>query len=299
MPYPDSRWPIEKDGIAWRWQGSAMESAVEKYDRAFRSDMLSSTWERQHHGIATNPESWWGHCNGWAGAATNVLEPKHAVTHNGARFEVSDIKALLAEVYYSGDYRFVGSRCNAKAITFGPDGRVTDPACADTNAGSLHVAVANMIGRHGKPLVMDLAADYRVFNDIVTGYDSITTTITEQKAAQLVGDTGPQYTRNVNAAHFVQAQTKLTFLPENAIAPSREPVGARTKDVLQQMTLDYVLELDADKRVIGGEWIAGSLSMHPDFMWISLSSASTADQSYENPYVTATNVRILYQASIE
>ena len=33
---------------------------------------------------------------------------------------------------------------------------------------------------------------------------------------------------------------------------------------------EYIVELDADGKVIGGEWIQGSRTDHPDFLWAAI-----------------------------
>ena len=38
-------------------------------------------------------QGWWGTCHAWTPASQLVPEPQHAVTLNGVKFEVGDIKA--------------------------------------------------------------------------------------------------------------------------------------------------------------------------------------------------------------
>lgn len=35
------------------------------------------------------------------------------------------------------------------------------------------------------------------------------------------------------------------------------------------MTLTYILEVDANGRIVGGEYYGDSLRVHPDFLWVS------------------------------
>ena len=51
------------------------------------------------------------------------------------------------------------------------------------------------------------------------------------------------------------------------------------------MSLDFVLELDADDRIVGGEWVGGSKSRHPDFIWVPLGADSTGYNT-EGTYMT-------------
>lgn len=49
----------------------------------------------------------------------------------------------------------------------------------------------------------------------------------------------------------------------------------------------YLLELDADNQIVGGEWMGDSLSDHPDFLWLpkvkpDLSTVTSVGLSYKN-----------------
>jgi len=55
---------------------------------------------------------WWGHCNGWAASSLSEKEPHAPITSNGIRFDVSDLKGMLAEVYWGVQAYFTGRRYN-------------------------------------------------------------------------------------------------------------------------------------------------------------------------------------------
>ena len=54
--------------------------------------------------------SWWGHCNGWAGAGIMEAEPIAPVLAGGIRFDVADLKGMLTESYFGCESWFFGRR---------------------------------------------------------------------------------------------------------------------------------------------------------------------------------------------
>lgn len=127
-------------------------------------------------------EGWFGICHAWAPAALLELEPLSAVEHNGVKFEVSDMKALLTEQYDRTSAYGIGERCNTddKQWELDEDGRIKDKSCADMNPGALHVIVTNFIGVNKQGFVLERTPDYEVWNQPVRGYE-----ITEQKEVSL------------------------------------------------------------------------------------------------------------------
>jgi hypothetical protein len=57
---------------------------------------------------------------------------------------------------------------------------------------------------------------------------------------------------------------------------------------------EYILELDKDGKITGGEWVGNSKEVHPDFFWLPLkaSAASVANIKYAD-------VKALMDASIK
>ncbi len=139
----------------------------------------ATKWELENHGNYQNvsPDSWWGHCNGWASYATAeaLKYPKEdicvklvdskitrctsdatqvqqcgdtAETTGCMLFRMGDIEAMMSEVYFSDAATFTGKRCNVRPddIEYDDMGRPKQDECRDINAGTLHVAVTGMLG---------------------------------------------------------------------------------------------------------------------------------------------------------
>jgi hypothetical protein len=329
-------------------------------------------------------ETWTGICHAWAPAAILEREPERSVTKNGVEFTVMDIKGLITLAYDKGSQsEFVGTRCNQDlgatdedSIEFDEFGRPI--GCEDTNPGTLHLVLANLIGIQGETLVEDRTIDYQVWNQPIRGYEVlINEEITELQANELIevyegsrneeeegelakdawahfdaytvvegetvavemtgngdadlyvkfgsqpttsdydcrpyangstencnltaaagqtqvfvsvfayatpadealkytiatrlgGALATEYKFNDDAVSFRKIQTKVSWITE-AYASKASDNGnlANTIDNYTKTdTYNYVLELNADGEIIGGEWYGVSKKDHPDFLWL-------------------------------
>ncbi len=196
-PWAGSYWPTYQDSINARWAGATSDSAAKKYGQAFAKanvedavsansgiDSLAGTpctsdaqcdagkgsvcAKRVGSTEGTCSETWFGICHAWAPAAILEDEPKKAVTFNGVEFKVNDLKALMSLAYTEAlDVKFMSLRCDDSAKTTDLGGKA---ACKDTNAGSFHVVVANLLGIQGKAFVEDRTYDYEVWNQPVRSF---------------------------------------------------------------------------------------------------------------------------------
>jgi hypothetical protein len=277
-------------------------SPLEKYDRAFNGgNPRAVEWERTNHAVAPGDPSaeWAGHCNGWAAAAARHKEPMRAVTRNGVTFEAHDIKALLAEIYMSAKYFFVGgNRCEKTGSPGSPLSR-TDPTkmseCEDINPGTFHVALGNWIGRKNHALVADESAGNQVWNYPLYKYSSQIQMVSAAEAQRRIGGTGSAYIFNRNAASFAAVTTSISM----AKALSAEPLGnvAPTHEVLQH-NLTYILEISSNGEILGGEWTGTSQQSHPDFVWVPLEAVQgNGTRFFGNPHLNVDEVLKLWAES--
>ncbi|MDP6943824.1 MAG: pre-peptidase C-terminal domain-containing protein [Myxococcota bacterium] len=207
IPWAGSYWPVWKDTINDRWDGSDSMSPAEKYGKAFGHDDFEGTISR-YHGIenmssrkvcTSNSDcdgdtqaakgkcakrrgeeegycipTWWGICHAWAPASILEPEPVHPVTRNGVEFKVNDIKALVELMYNRSTSKFLSLRCNENSPDIDVDeyGNPTgdDIECKDTNAGTFHVVVTNYLGIKGEAFVEDRTYDDEVWNQPVSAY---------------------------------------------------------------------------------------------------------------------------------
>jgi hypothetical protein len=231
---------------------------------------------------------WYGICHAWAAAAVIEEEPKKPVKVRDVVFEINDIKALVSLMY---DYSFkntiqllsIGTKCRTAAKDFKMDqfGRPSDPTCRDGNAATVHLALGNMVGLNGKPFFFDKDPSEQVWNQPVAGYKiNKMIRITKKVALQLMNtelsneelkrieradeDNGPVTHRSPfapEATNFKYVQTDLYYVKETN--PTVYKKNERANETIQ---LEYILELDDDQTIVGGEWIRKSVVNHPDFL---------------------------------
>jgi hypothetical protein len=397
-PWAGSYWPTYQDSINMRWAGPNTQSAAKKYEIAFKktgvedavseasgvdslagkvctgdaecaADKGSVCAKRAGASAGTCSETWFGICHAWAPAAILEDEPRQPVTFNGVEFKVNDLKALMSLSYTADlDVKFMSLRCDDAASAGDVTGKA---ACKDTNAGSFHVVVANLLGVQGRSFVEDRTYDYEVWNQPVRGYKvTKNAALTGQQANALLGagaqlgsvdkpgtvaaaawtqvhnlavtpgqtlrvrmtgtgdadlyvrwnaqPTASTYTcrpyldgtdelcelvvpadaktayvavngyaasskYNVNITQLAAPAVKYVYndkavtlrqiqLELSWIGESPSTTDGNLSAVIDQYTqkdiYDYVLELDAAGKIVGGEWIGASRQNHPDFLWL-------------------------------
>ncbi len=232
--------------------------------------------------------TWWGICHAWAPASILEPEPIAPVTINGVEFKVNDLKAIMSLLYNKTTVRFVSLRCNenndADEIEYDAYDRPTgeDLECKDTNPGTYHVLLANYLGLQQRSFVEDRTFDAEVWNQPLRGYRITLMEEVDGKTANgLVGmtlETHPDgipeiYAFNDDAAFLYLVKSEVDYITEAASSMDGNLSGyidlyTRTDHY------HYLLEVDVDGKVIGGEWIGPSKSSHPDFLWLPLNRRS-------------------------
>lgn len=279
IPWADIYWPSHLGGIALRWKAgfqppfnvmlpteqqvrsmSAAEldvlSPAEKYD-IFMGRFDYPTVQAEL--IRTHPSMpiWFGLCHGWASASVNFNEPGRLVVEGATGVELpfssGDIKALLAYaqgVVYQPYVRALGQRCEVDLVSQ-PHLR-NSASCRDTNAGSFHLILTNLVGRSGQQVIADLSRGSEVWNFPIYGY---TTREVERRP--------PSLGSAVTAASEVVVETAVEFIVELE-APNVERIGDSRSIASEQILYQYTVELDQYDRVVGGAWISEE---RPDFLW--------------------------------
>jgi hypothetical protein len=235
------------------------------------------------------PQGWWGTCHAWSPAALLEPEPQKPVTINGVTFTPGDIKALTQNAYDRTDAVMIGGRCNGKTIDTSATASENDP-CRDTNAGTFHIVITNLLGINDAALVEDRTANYEVWNQPMVGYSiSKQDEVTIAVANQCVGGTGATWSYNRNAKKLVEVRLRTDYLTESSA--SAYPVGMANN--ISHDDYHYILELSDAGKVIGGRWCSEDVENHPDFLW-----APSASRGASNPYVSLSKVRELISKSL-
>jgi hypothetical protein len=267
-------------------------SPAEKYDLLVGDKNLTLTkamWAEgeSYFNSSGKVETWMGICHGWAAASYMLPRPAKVVTvvasdgKTRVNFYPSDIKALSSLLWakYSYGSRFISSRCNKKdpsrATPVGNTvGRVDDNVCFDTNPGTWHMTVVNRIGIEKKSFVMDATFDYEVWNQPVKGYSinyfnpkTGKSTSTLQSAvipySEYKNDPYAGFRKtNSNLKKIVGVEMRVEYVVETS--PNQSTYNSSQFDLDREVTYRYDLELDADGKILGGEW---HTKEHPDFLW--------------------------------
>ncbi len=99
------------------------------------------------------------------------------------------------------------------------------------------------------------------------------------------------YIYNADAERFVQVSMTTDWITE------QHPSKDRSDTIIDRYTnhdyYDYILELDVDGNIIGGEWIGASIENHPDFVWLPVRTMGG------NPHIDTDLVRDLIKESRE
>jgi len=280
-------------------------SPAEKYDYlmgTLENGLTEYSWREgqayndQYHEV----ESWMGLCHGWAPAAFMMPNPlkKVSVKMDGDEelvFYPSDIKALGTMLWSNGQFetRFIGGRCNTKEPGEDNMGRPKEPDCLDDNPGTWHMAIVNQIGQFDRSFVMDATYDYQVWNQPVYSYKySYQNVKTKKRVAALkdalvsVEDYKADPRRRVRSPgtkYIVGISMNVEYVRESV------PSFQENQPSLYAMaSYDYDLELDSQKRILGGEWYS---RQHPDFLWVA--SAQSRPKTYGEQLGSSMNIHQL------
>jgi hypothetical protein len=254
-------------------------SPIEKYEIIVGSKDFSLTlkeWELGKdyiNNLGAIP-SWIGACHGTAPAAISHARPEKAVSvlsfdgETSIIFYPSDIKALLAFAWTTngGPSAVMGSRCHAF-------NNFAVKSCVDTNPGSFHLALTNLIGIHNKPLLIDTDSGPQVWNRPVISYNfsyfnpqfrnytrRISTAIIDLDKYH--NDPYKNY-RAPRAKKVVGVRAEIELIDDTS--PSDNLIDHSSNDRFFKLAYTYDLELDQHGEIIGGMW---HQPQYPDFVWV-------------------------------
>lgn len=273
-------WPLKKGNINYRWnsprpQGFNLKSPTkfeaermsygelselapsEKYD--LFTGRYDYPLKRKVEGqVSPDREIWEGICHGWAPAMVNHNEPSPKVVMNPDGIEVpfgsADIKALLS-YYYAFDHpasanHQLGRRCYNEWWRWWDREDCKD----DMNAGAFHIVLSNRVGLLGMSFMADIEHGKEVWNHVPYRY----------KSTVINSDLPPARDAAPGTVKGIQLRTEVSYVfsPEKN---SWEPVLGTSGQVLKKRVYEYILDLDAEGNIIGGDWISKA---RPDFLWL-------------------------------
>jgi hypothetical protein len=109
------------------------------------------------------------------------------------------------------------------------------------------------------------------------------------------GSIPTSYVFNTNAAKLFKAHMDVDFIAESPAGRDGH-LGSTIDQYTHTDRYDYILEVDAAGKIVGGEWLGASKRQHPDFVWLPLRSNST---TVAGGKITFANVKMLYDLSMQ
>jgi hypothetical protein len=256
-------------------------SPAEKYDLVTgftpheAGSLTAHQWNlgRREYVTTATVATWQGICHGWSAASLFLANPVRPVYVNGPQgqvlFSVDDIKALGSLYWANGNYStvYAGWRCNESEPALDADGRVLPPKCFDVNPADWHLVLSHMIAARGESFIVDAENGTQVWNKPVMDFrfEFFDVADYNRKSTRFrnvirersrLGRLRYANYRSAETVWVVGVRSIVTF-------GDGQPAGVHTTD-RKVLTFTYDLELDADFRVLGGEWRDGK---HPDFLW--------------------------------
>jgi hypothetical protein len=249
-------------------------SPLRKYDHAFNEGQLLATrferediasgrrsyyvtvpngWFSQTRRLVTSAPGWYGHCNGWTAATIRHAEPQQDVVRNGVTFTPADIKALLADIYMYTETEHLG----------GVDHVI--------NPGTLHITLANWLGRAEHPVGVEATPGKVVYNYPIYAYKT-------------------SIVRHSNN----QAEVRLTAI--HAVNTRYE--GDASTRLRKPMYFHYLLDLDENGEITGGSYFRDSQQV--DMLWTPLKPVPGGEAGNErgNPHIDVDEVMAMWRESV-
>ncbi len=300
-PYLDSWYPNTEGG-------TNVGGALSRYDQAFyNGQSRAASWEVNEHG-AINALPWFGHCDGTSAASIRYINPQRSVARpSGCNpgssgctvFSPNDIRALLSEISMRAKAKFIaGDRCRltSEQLSQRPNPRSNlkqMDSCDDVNPASFHVGLVNFLGRMKQPLVFDESHDEEVWNYPIYNYSYTATQLSSASAAlDAAGYRGNEWVFNPDVVRWYYVTMTIGFRTSR-----RDLVGAGTVPAsLSEKTYSYVLEVNKQGQIVGGEWSAASRLDHPDFLWMPFEPSTTSNEA--NPHINIDEVTKMWAESV-
>jgi len=109
------------------------------------------------------------------------------------------------------------------------------------------------------------------------------------------GSVPTSYVFNDKAVKLLKTHMDVDYIAES---PSSQDgnLGSTIDRYTHQDRYDYILELDAAGKILGGEWIGTSKRQHPDFVWLPVRSTVTTVAGGKISYA---NIKMIYDLSMQ
>ncbi len=220
--------------------------------------------------------SWFGHCHAKTSVTMLEVEPKSDIRFNETTIPIAELQALLMIFHHDKKYRFIHKKCTEKNLTFDQFDRPTLPECRDTNPGTYHIIASNYLS-HGQSFGFDNGYDYQIHNYAASKFEvkekrEVSAAEAQHLVAQKIPNSSSQPSTTVETPSDGTDGTDdspYVWTPAGTVAKFFYIKSQLTKNGSgAEPEYEYVLELDAEGRIIGGEWVGSTKKAHPDYLFL-------------------------------
>lgn len=146
-----------------------------------------------------------------------------------------------------------------------------------------------------RSFVIDRDATVEIWNQPMRSYKVLKRkTITRSEANGLFGINSHSYAFNREAVSFEYYRTQYAWIDDDPTDGGLTYNGG-VEESTKYQEYEYVLELDANNQIIGGEWVGSSKADHFDFLWVPKNRPSLTTSVAGIKY---SNILSLFEESI-
>ena len=194
----------------------------------------------------------------------------------------------MSQLYDAGDVNsvFTGGRCEVMKPVMDKYGRYQDAKCRDITPNYFHLAVGNIMGIHDRGFVVDVDATGAVWNQPTYGYNIVSQEeISATMAMSLFQNTknADKYIFNSEVSKFIKVKTYFKYVVESLDDGPLVSTG-KVERMIRTKVYEYILEVDSEDMIVGGEWFGDSLRDHIDFLWVPQSRPTNETMIAEIKY---------------
>ncbi|TYZ65194.1 hypothetical protein PybrP1_000332 [[Pythium] brassicae (nom. inval.)] len=132
--------------------------------------------------------------------------------------------------------------------------------------GSYWPVYEDGINAHRQPFILDVTPGAEVWNQPVRSYEVLEARLVDPQAASRQYFGTSSYPFNADMKQLAFVRTRVSWIVE-AYEDGPLVSTGRVQTYTQSVTYEYLLELDNQRTIIGGEWVGDSRQDHPDFFW--------------------------------
>ena len=207
---------------------------------------------------------WWGLSHAWVSAAMLEDRPRRTIEHNGVTFHPGDLEALIIAAYQKVGADVLETHCRDSVVQRDQAGKAVLDGCKPLNAGDFHITMANHLGLNKIPFGEDRTYDGEVWKRPVIAYEITNQRdVSTDEALRRIGAAGGSFRFSEEAVRLVEVHADTLYLSESGASVT--PVDPSMHERVEGY--NYILEIDEEGEIVGGQWTVDNRGDRPDFIW--------------------------------